>query len=97
MDILTYEKWRERNPDTVSLEEECLQCGGTGREECDECDGEGTCSKCHHDCDECLGLGTMGCLECHGSGKINDSYQVYLEQKQIDQKRLEQWCKLEIA
>ena len=56
--------------------EECPECDGEGKLDCDCCEGIGTHmlpqESCREEyaCDECFGCGDIKCIECEGTGKI---------------------------
>jgi len=57
----------------------CEECGGTGRVECNVCDGTGenvvTCNYGYEhteDCDNCFGNGEVDCISCDGQSISDD-------------------------
>lgn len=58
----------KENEDELPWKSVCVECDGSGRMECDHCEGEGninskTCSKCNGD-------GGIMCSECYGTGYV---------------------------
>jgi len=65
--------------DTDGGDGSCSECGGSGRIECENCDGEGTreCYTCDGngrvECDDCNGEGKEECNICDGDGELECS------------------------
>jgi RecJ-like exonuclease len=49
--FLTFEQWKQANPDVVDIEDTCDECGGDGMHTCDCGDT--------HDCGYCSGTGKI--------------------------------------
>lgn len=49
---MTYNEWLAANPDIEQEEVKCLDCNGTGKDECPHCGNE-------MDCEECGGTGKI--------------------------------------
>ena len=81
VNFMTFEQWKEANPDVEATGKEidCPECGG---------DGEVTCDRCGH---------THDCHECDGSGKIKDGdtlKDIYDRQLASDKKILDRYLKM---
>lgn len=60
MEPMTFEEWKKQHADVLKRRrEECQECGGRGKAECDYCHGENTCECCH-------GSGSRTCSTCYG-------------------------------
>ena len=65
--------------DTEGGNGSCSECGGNGRVDCDNCDGDGNreCYECDGrgsvDCDDCDGEGEEECHVCDGAGDLECS------------------------